>query len=311
MRYPAPKLPDWLDRMVPFDRSIVPIGEHRIHVMEHGDPKGRPVVLLHGNPTWGFLYRKVMQALSREGLRLVVPDLVGLGYSSKPDASFHTIDAHAEVMRGLFDALGLEELVFVGQDWGGPIGLRALADTPARLAGLVVLNTVIGPPKPGFRPTPFHRFAALPVLPELVFRGLGFPQRFGLSRVQGDPASISGVVADAYYEPLRRLRDNAAPLALARMVPDGPDHRSIAPLERCAELIRGFEGPSAIVWGDRDPVLGSVRSHVERSLPKATVTRTDAGHFLQEEVPEAIAHAVRDVVSRIGARPSRNPPRSP
>lgn len=299
MRFPGPRLPEWLERMVPFERTIVPIGSQRLHVMEYGDPRGRPVVMLHGNPTWGFLYRKVALALGREDLRLVIPDLVGLGYSTKPDAGFHTLESHADTMHRLFDALGLEDVIFVGQDWGGPIGLRALAERPDRLAGLVVLNTVIGPPKPGFRPTAFHRFATLPLLPPLVFRGLGFPYRFGMERVQGDPASIHGLVADAYVEPLRRLRDNAAPLALARMVPDGPEHPSMAPLARCAELVARFRGPSAIVWGDRDPILGSVRTHVERSLPGATVIRTDAGHFLQEEVPDAIAHAIRGVAAML------------
>jgi len=299
MRFPAPKLPAWLDRMVPFERSLVAIGDHRIHVMEHGNPNGRPVVMLHGNPTWGFLYRKVALALGRDGHRLVIPDLVGLGYSTKPPAAFHSIEAHAAILHGLFDALGLEDMVFVGQDWGGPIGLRAIAERPSRLAGLVLLNTVISPPKPGFKPTAFHRFAATPVLADLVFRGLGFPQSFGMARVQGDPSSISGLVADAYREPLRKFRDRAAPLALARMVPDGMDHASIAPLSRCADVVRDFRGPAAIVWGDRDPVLGSVRSHVERSLPNATVFRTDAGHFLQEEVPDAIAHGIRDVIVRI------------
>ncbi len=307
----APVLPDWLARMLPFERYTVQVGSHRLHVMEHGDPGGRPVLLLHGNPTWGFLYRKVAHALAGDGLRLVMPDLVGLGYSDKPGASFHTIDAHGEVIAALLDTLGLDDLVFVGQDWGGPIGLRALATRPSRLAGLVVLNTVVGPPKPDFRPTAFHRFAALPLVPDVTFRLLGFPQRGALSRVQGDPSSIAGLVAEAYVEPLRRVRDNAAPLALARMVPDSLSHASIEPLRRCESVVTGFRGPKAIVWGDRDPILGRLRTHMERLMPDATVTRTQAGHFLQEEVPEAIAAAVRDVVSRIprGAVPGAPPMR--
>ena len=293
----APNLPDWLARELPFERYLMEIEGHRIHVMEAGDPRGRPVFMLHGNPTWGFLWRKVARELAGERLRLVMPDLVGLGLSDKPrDAAFHSLAAHGRWMSGLLEALALRDLVFVGQDWGGPIGLLALADDPSRLSGLVVLNTVVGPPRPGFRPTAFHRFARMPLISELAFRGLGFPQT-ALWTVQGDKRSIRGNVARAYRYPLRRLIDNVAPLALARMVPDSLEHPSIAALERSQTVIAGFGGPAELVWGDRDPVLGRVRTHLERLLPNARVTRTEAGHFLQEEVPGPIAAAIRRVAA--------------
>lgn len=295
----APALPDWLARQLPFRRSLVDVGDGlRMHVMEQGE--GEPVVMLHGNPTWGYLWRKVALALAGERLRVVMPDLVGLGLSDKPrDPSLHTLENHARWLGALLDALAPGRLVFVAQDWGGPIGLRALAE-PARaprVAGLVLANTVIGPPRPGFRPTAFHRFARLPVVSALAFRVAGFPQNT-LGWAQGDKRSISGEVARAYRWPLRRFADRVAPLALARMVPDSETHPSVAPLRRCQELVDAFTGPAAIVWGDRDPVLGRVRSFVERRLPNAPVTRTAAGHFLQEEVPEALAAAVRDVTRR-------------
>jgi haloalkane dehalogenase len=263
-----------------------------MHVMEWGE--GPPVLLQHGNPTWGFLYRKVVAALVGSGLRLILPDLVGLGFSDKPTAEAHRLEEHARWLGALLDQMKLERLVFVAHDWGGPIGLRALADRPGRLRGLVILNTVVGPPRPGFRPSTFHRLARLPLVSTLVFRGLGFPQR-ALHLVQGDPASIRGDVARAYRFPLRGLRRNAAPLALARMVPNTLAHPSIEPLRRAQAVVEGFTGPAAIVWGDRDPVLGRVRSWIERLLPNARVTRTAAGHFLQEEVPAEIADAVRFV----------------
>lgn len=297
----APALPNWLARELPFERYVLPVAGHTIHVMEHGDRQGRPVLMLHGNPSWGFLWRKVALALGGQPLRLIMPDLVGLGLSDKPRAgSFHRLVEHGRVISRLIEALALEELVFVGQDWGGPIGLLALADQPERLAGLVLLNTVVGPPRPDFRPTSFHRFARLPLISELTFRGLGFPQR-ALSLVQGDKRSIRGDTTRAYRWPLRRLLDNAAPLALARMVPNSLEHESIAPLRRTQALVEAFRGPAALVWGDRDPILGKVRSHLERLLPQAKVTRTSAGHFLQEEVPEQIAAAIADVSDTLAA----------
>lgn len=297
MRRPAPPLPDWLARMVPFDRYVVEVEGHRIHVMESG--AGTPVLALHGNPSWSFLWRKVAAALQGEPYRLVMPDLVGLGFSDHPPAAFHTLEAHGRVMGGLVDALGLDRLVLVGQDWGGPIGLRALADRRERLAGLVVLNTVVGPPRPGFRATAFHRFARLPVLSDVAFRGLGLPQLL-MPLVQGDRLGMGPEVIRAYRYPLKGLSGNAAPLALARMVPDSLEHPSIPALRRCQEVVERFQGPAAIVWGDRDPVLGRVRSHIERLLPHAAVTRTQAGHFLQEEVPVEIAAAIRGVVAGLG-----------
>jgi pimeloyl-ACP methyl ester carboxylesterase len=295
LRDDPPPLPAWIARQLPegVRRRLVEVGGYRMHVMEWG--AGRPVLLLHGNPTWGFLYRKVVAALLGGPLRLVVPDLVGLGFSDKPTrATEHQLERHARWLGALIDALGLRELVFVGQDWGGPIGLRALAERPGLARGLVILNTAVGPPRPGFRPTFFHRLARVPLVSDLLFRGLAFPQVV-LHRVQGDPRSISGDVARAYRFPLAGLRNNLAPLALARMTPSSLSHPSVEPLRRCQAFVESFTGPSAIVWGDRDPILGRLRGRVQKLMPNARVTATAAGHFLQEEVPAEIADAVRFV----------------
>jgi len=301
------ELPAWLEEMLPpgARRSMIGVGadggDPSMHVMEWGS--GRPVLMLHGNPSWGFLYRKVVDALRGDpGLRLVVPDLIGLGLSDKPrDPAAHTIPHHGAWLAAMIEALDLRDLILVVQDWGGAIGLHAMHQLPGRLAGLVVLNTVLGPPRPGFRPTAFHRFARLPLISDVAFRGLGLVEA-GMALAQGDRSSIRGRVARAYRWPLRRLRDRTAPLALARMVPDSLEHWSIAPLRECEAVVTGFRGPAAIVWGDRDPVLGKVRKRCETLLPSAEVTRTRAGHFLQEEVPDEIAAAIRSVAARLGGR---------
>ncbi len=281
--------------MVPFQRYCVEVGGQRMHVMESGAADGLPVVLLHGNPTWGFLYRRVARELDGADLRLIMPDLIGLGFSDKPRrASDHTLEAHIGWMSQLLKQLELERCVLAVQDWGGAIGIGALAANPRIRAGLVLMNTVVGPPRKGFRPTAFHRFARLPVVSDTAFRLLGFPQS-ALFVAQGDKQSIRGPVARAYRYPLRKLSENVAPLALARMVPDSEHHRSIAPLQRCQKYVDAFEGPAAIVWGDRDPVLGRLRNWIARCFPNAPLTRTGAGHFLQEEVPAEIADAIRYV----------------
>ena len=294
-RLPAPQLPPWLEAMVPFERYRISIGEHRMHVMEAGRPDGLAVLMVHGNPTWGFLYRRVATALAATPLRLIMPDLVGLGLSDKPRrVSDHSLEHHGRWLAELINALGLERIVLVGQDWGGPIGLTALRERPARLAGLVLMNTGVFAPRADFRPTPFHRLSHIPGLSDVLFRGLGFPIG-AMSLVQGDRRSIRGAVRRAYRYPIRRFADRIAPLALARMVPNAPDHPSVAALGHCEAFVRDFRGPSAIVWGERDPILGRECHRLAAVMPSASVRHTSAGHFLQEEVPNVIASAIHEV----------------
>jgi pimeloyl-ACP methyl ester carboxylesterase len=303
-RLPAPELPERIGRLLPFRRSLVALEVARetlrVHVMEAGpeDPRAPTVVLLHGNPTWGFLWRKVAAALDGAGLRIVVPDLAGLGLSDKPRwAGFHTLERHARVVGALLDALVAGPIVLALHDWGAPIGLVAMAGRLERLAGLVLTNTGVAPPRPGRRPTAFHRFANLPLVSDVAFRLLGFPQN-ALAFSQAERASISGDVAFAYRWPLRALADRAAPLALARMVPVRQDHPSVSGLRIAHSVVTGFRGPAAIVWGDRDPILGRALRGVAEALPGATVVRVPAGHFLQEEAPVPIADAIREVARR-------------
>ena len=293
-RHDAPALPGWLESLVPFERYLVDVGAgQQMHVMENG--AGRPVVLLHGNPTWGFLYRKVAQELAGEPLRVIMPDLVGFGFSSRPaKTSDHHLATHAAWFGQLLDALDLTDLIFMGQDWGGAIGTLALADRGERVGGLVLANTVVTPPKAGFKPTAFHRLARTPVVSDVLFRGLGYPQS-NLNLGQGERGNIQGDDARAYKYPLRSWRDRGAVLAMAREVPDSLEHRSVPLLERCQAFVESFDGPAAIVWGDRDPVLGRLKNRTARLVPQASVTSTEAGHFLQEQVPVEIAAAIRRV----------------
>ncbi|HSN86511.1 MAG TPA: alpha/beta fold hydrolase, partial [Thermoanaerobaculia bacterium] len=259
-----------------------------------------PVLLLHGNPTWSFLWRKVIALLP--GFRCVAPDLLGLGLSDRlPRISDHSVERHGAAMAELVEKLDLRRIILVGQDWGGPIAAQVGARMPERISGVVFGNTsVLVSENP--RGTAFHRFARMPVLSDLVFRGLGFPQD-NLGRVQGDRRSISGVVARAYRWPLKTWADRVAPLALARMVPDGPEHPSVPALRKGEAWVRAFPGPIALVWGMRDPILKRALGRHERVFSQAAVTRTEAGHFLQEEVPGELAAAIGDVARKAGKVP--------
>ncbi|MDB4956637.1 MAG: haloalkane dehalogenase [Myxococcales bacterium] len=296
-------LPDWIEGQLPPGArdQMVACGGERMHVFEWGPQDGHPIVLVHGNPTWSFLWRKVVAAIrARPGgdkLHLIVPDLIGLGLSSKPNGDAHSIDQHGAWLGEVIDKLAPGPCVIVGQDWGGPVSLRAMADRMPRLRGIVLGNTAIGPPSKSFKPTLFHRLSQMPIVSDALFRGLGFPIGT-LHWAQGDRGSIRGEVARAYRWPLRKLRDRAAPLALARMVPDSQTHRSIPALAQCEQIFRTAQVPMSIVWGTKDPILGRVIGHLERLRPDAKIVRTEAGHFLQEEVPEPLADAVLDVASR-------------
>lgn len=297
-------LPSWIEAQLPADarHRDVAVGGERMHVMEWGPADGKAVVLAHGNPTWGFLWRKVVAAIrARPGgdaLRLVVPDLIGLGQSTKPArGEAHSIEAHSRWFGAMLDEVVRGPLVLAAQDWGGPISLHALSTRRARLRGIVIGNTAVSPPRPGFRPTLFHRLSQLPVASDVLFRYLGFPLGL-LHTSQGDKRSIRGDVARAYRWPLARRADRAAPLALARMVPDSQDHVSVPALQIVEEMFRTAAVPLTIVWGDKDPVLGRVINHLARLRPDAKVVRTQAGHFLQEEVPEPLADAVVDIAAR-------------
>ncbi len=297
----APALPLFIAAQLPYHRRSYTLQQgadagRSIHYLDHGQAKERPVLLLHGNPTWSFLWRQVIAGL--EGFRAVAPDLLGLGLSGRlPDLADHSVDRHAGAVAELASALDLEGMILVGQDWGGPIAAAVGALEPERVAGLLLANTAVALPRIP-RGTAFHRFARLPIASDLVFRGLGFPQ-IALSFTQGDRRSIRGQVARAYRWPLRRWSDRVAPLALARMVPDGPDHPSMPALRRGEAWARAFTGPVSLVWGTRDPILGRALARHEKAFPQAAVTRTEAGHFLQEEVPEVLAEAIRSLADRV------------
>ncbi|HSP77135.1 MAG TPA: alpha/beta fold hydrolase [Myxococcaceae bacterium] len=291
------ELPAFLARQYPYRSHHLPTRFGRMHYVDQGT--GRPVLLLHGNPTWSFLYRKVIAGLEGGPYRVVAPDLIGLGLSDKPrTVKAHSLRRHGEAVLALVEALDLRDVVLGVQDWGGPIGAWMAARAGGRVTGLVVMNTSLLLPE-RFRTTRFHRFSQMPVVSDVAFRLFNFPVPV-LGRTQGDPGSISGDVARAYAWPLRRVRDRAAPLALARMVPNHPEHPTVAELAAGEAWVRGFSGPVELVWGLKDPILGRALKRHREVFPQARVTETQAGHFLQEEVPEDIVAAIRRVAEARG-----------
>ena len=296
----APALPGWLEKEFPFRRRVFRGGRWGMHFVDEGE--GPVVLLQHGNPTWSFLWRKVLRRLADEKVRVIAPDMVGLGLSDKPrEIGLHSLRFHALNLGRLVEALDLRDMIIVGQDWGGPIlGLMA-ARHAERVAGAVFANTGLTAPRQKRPLSLFHRLAHLPLVNTLLFRGLNFPLPV-LHRVQGDPGSIGPLERRAYGWPLKAWRDRTAPLALARLVPTGPDHPTSPDLHKVRAWAETFPGPVRLVWGLKDPILGRALKRMRAIFPSADVVETQAGHFLQEEVPDTLAGAIQGVLEALTPR---------
>ena len=268
----------------------------KVHVIEAG--KGFPVFLMHGNPTSGFLYRKVVEKLPLNKVRVIMPTSLGLGFSSKIPASEHTAENHIYWINKVLKELELKELVYAGQDWGGPIGMGALSLSPGLLKGAVLLNTGFNAPKVNADLSPAHALVKTPVIGELLLEVI-FSIFERLKSVQGNPDSWTSEVAELYGRPVYESGNSKAPLAMMRMVPDGPNHQSAPSMRRIEEYVNTLEIPAEIVWGENDPILGRALPIMQQNFPNARLTKTTAGHFLQEEVPNEIAEALIRVIEEV------------
>jgi len=271
----------------------------KIHVLEAGT--GIPVYLQHGNPTNGLLYRKIWQELPTDRMRLIMPTMVGLGFSTKIPASQHTLDNHVRWMNAALRQLDLGGVVYVGQDWGGAVGLGALMRSPELLKGMVILNTGWTAPKEKFELSRPHAIAATPIMGEILLENVVsvFDR---IHEAQGDPSSIPPDVAALYARPVRESGNIKGPLALMRMVPTGPDHPTSPLMGEVEAYAKTLKVPTEIVWGMRDPILSRILPVMTEMYPEARVTETQAGHFLQEEVPVEIAEAIERVVAATEAK---------
>jgi haloalkane dehalogenase len=224
--------------------------------------------------------------------------MVGLGFSTKVPAGEHTLDNHMRWMNAALQQLEFDGVVYVAQDWGGPVGMGALSLSPGMLDGVVVLNTGWTAPTTKRDLSAAHALAKTPIVGELLLEV--FVSIFDrLHETQGDPASIPKEVADLYGRPVRESGNKKAPLALMRTVPDRPDHPSAVQLRQIEAYVGTLDVPAEIVWGMKDPIFATALPAMRGYFPDAAVTETEAGHFLQEEVPEEIAAAILRVVEQV------------
>ena len=260
----------------------------RVAVVDEGSAGGDVVLLLHGEPSWSFLYRSLIPVLTAAGLRVVAPDLVGFGRSDKPaDLADYSYARHVEWMRqALFDGLGLTDLTLVGQDWGGLIGLRLVAEHPDRFSRVVVANT--------FLPTGDH-----PVT-DAFLRW----QRFAIESPQFDvgrvvagatTTALPPQVVAAYDAPFPDDSYKAGALA-------GSSGRvGTSAANRAAwEVLASWEKPFLTAFSDGDPVTAGGDRAFQQRVPGARGmphTTLSGGHFLQEDAGPELARVVVDLVA--------------
>lgn len=274
-------LPDF-----PFEPSYRELDGLRLAHIDEG--QGQPVVFLHGEPTWSFLWRKVIPPVRDAGYRCVAPDLPGFGRSDKPvELSWYSYDRHFESVAELFERLDLNAATIVVHDWGGPIGLRVAVEHPDRVARIVVLDTGLftGHQKMTEAWQAFRDFVErtedLPV---------GFLVRGACKRDPGDE------VIAAYDAPFPNAAAKAGARAFPLMLATSPDAPGAGAGQRVLEALRSDGRPKLFLWADSDPVIpletgqrfaAALGSEVDHVI-------ADASHFLQEDAGPEIGARIAD-----------------
>jgi len=280
--------------------------EGRIHFIDEGPRDGVPIVMVHGNPTWSYLYRRCIKAVTSWDFRAIAMDHLGFGRSDKPSrASAYSIQRHADRFEALLETLDLRNAVIVVQDWGGPIGLSWAARHPDRVSGLFVLNTffqrpVAKVPLPGI----LHAFRT-PVVGEILVKGANaFVKGFLFEAGLYDRSRLTGADKSAYLAPHPTWSSRTGVLAFPRQIPSGPQGPvSDFVAREGARLASAFaDKPVKIVWPMNDVAFGpeTLDGMWLKSFPHADVSRIEkAGHFIQEDAPEAVVSELMGFIDQV------------
>ncbi|HWF82403.1 MAG TPA: haloalkane dehalogenase [Streptosporangiaceae bacterium] len=269
-----------------YEPRYADVGGLRMAYVQAGPDDGEPVLLLHGEPSWSFLYRTIMPVLADAGLRAIAPDLIGFGRSDKPaEMTDHSYAQHVEWLRSLaFDELDLHDLTLVGQDWGGLLGLRLVAEHGERFARVVVANTGL--------PTGDHP------MPEVWLRFRDFVAQspeFSISRLvaSGCLRPLPPDVLAAYDAPFPGPQYRAGPRAMPTLVPTTPDDPASQANRAAWQYLSSWDKPFLVAFSDSDPITGGMAPLFRDLVPGAAgiehPTLTGAGHFLQEDAGDRLA----------------------
>jgi pimeloyl-ACP methyl ester carboxylesterase len=275
----------------PYEPRFVDAGEISLHYVDEGPPDARPLLFVHGNPTWSYLWRRPIAELSARGHRCVAFDHMGFGRSDKPaQLSAYSLERHIENAIALIDALDLSDVTLIGHDWGGPIGLGALLERRDRLRALVLMNTWAWE-LPSFLPPFLREFRTEGLGEILALGGNLFVESIpgGMRRRDADP-----LMMEAYRAPFPDYWSRAGTLAFQREIPLTERDRSAPLMASIHERLPDLSLPVLLVWGMRDPVFQPVflEQWCELFPDAETVELDDASHFLVEDSPDAVIAAI-------------------
>ncbi|MFP6596733.1 MAG: haloalkane dehalogenase [Candidatus Hydrogenedentota bacterium] len=273
-----------------FDPHYIEIGDYRVHYLDEGPKDGEIVLMLHGEPTWSYLYRKMIPVLTKAGYRCIVPDLIGFGRSDKPvSMDTHTFKFHVDSQATLVKELGLNDITFFGQDWGGLIGLRVVAENESRFARVVIGNTGLPIGKEGLSASPaFMQWKKMNQ--GMIDRG-DIPTGQMVSGNVGDPS-----IKAAYDAPFPDPSYKAGALIMPQRVPVTPDDPSRAAQEAAWDVFHKWEKPFLTAFSDGDPISRGGDKKFQDEIPGAKgqkhTTIKGAGHFLQEQKGPELANII-------------------
>ena len=270
------------------------IGGYRMHYLDEGPSDGQPILLLHGEPTWCYLYRKMIPLLTAAGHRCIVPDLIGFGRSDKPtDTAVHTYQAHVDWVTALVAALDLKNCTFFGQDWGGLIGLRVVTENEPRFARIVTSNTGLPTGEQPITPA----FLVWKKMSQQMLERGDMP----IGSLVATSAKTPALQA-AYDAPFPDKRFKAGPLMMPQLVPISPDDPATAANKQAWEVLRKWQKPFLTAFGDADPITGGAEKLFQREVPgckdQPHVTIKGAGHFIQETHGEELARVIADFIAK-------------
>lgn len=275
-------------------------GMLRVHYVDEGPRDAPPVVFLHGNPSWSYIWRRQIAAVAARGWRAVAPDLVGMGLSDKPsEMGDYSVARHVAWMRAaLIDALGLDQLTFVLHDWGGIIGLRILAEHPERVARVAISNTGLPERDPSL-PLPAGPIEASGPFAHFQQMAREVPRWEPWTMLEMCMATpVAEDVRRGYAAPYPDQALTVGSRAFTQLLPTRPDNPMLPDNWRAWKVLERFAGPFLTVYSDRDVVAPSGWKPFVERVPGATgqphVILAGGGHFLQEDVPDDYTRVLLD-----------------